>query len=385
MCSSNFPEWDPADPHVQADQIHAYDRLRNACPIAHSNTLHWTILRHADAVRILEDHETFSNAVSTHCSVPNGMDPPEHTAYRAIVERYFTPESMRSFAPVLRTITRELIEQCEGTIDVISSLAQPFSVRAQCAFMGWPSTLHQPLLDWVAANHLATRSADKAKQTQVAQQFDSYIRHQLDLRRELAEAAPNDVTSQLLAERIDGRELDDAALVSLIRNWTVGELGTIAACVGIICQFLAQRPDIQALLRERPNLRDAAIDEILRIEAPLIANRRRVTKETSIAGHTLQTGDRLTVVWASANRDESVFGPEPDRFDLNRNPDDNLLYGKGIHVCPGAPLARLELRVVVDELLARFELAPDPLVQPRKAIYPSGGYASLSVRLLARV
>jgi hypothetical protein len=382
MPSFSIPEWDPSDPQVQSDQVKAFDQLRQQCPVAHSARLHWTILQHADVVRILEDHESFSNAVSSHRSVPNGMDPPEHTAYRALVERYFTPQVLARFEPTLQALCTDLLSNVNGDVDIIRSIAQPFSVRAQCAFMGWPDTLHTPLLDWMAANHAATLSGDIARQSEVARQFDLQIRNQLNLRRQLPTSSVTDITSQLMQETINGQPVDDESLVSLIRNWTAGELGTITASVSILCYFLARRPDIQSLVRAEPTLRTRAIDEILRIEAPLIANRRITTKPVEISGRQLQAGERLTLLWASANRDERVFGPEPDRFDLNRNPDDNLLYGRGLHVCPGAPLARLELRTVLDALLRHTRnITTIAGHVPVKAIYPAGGYGRLALRL----
>jgi cytochrome P450 len=163
----------------------------------------------------------------------------------------------------------------------------------------------------------------------------------------------------------------------MVRNWTVGELGTIAASVGILAHYLATHPDLQRRLREDPSLLPAAIDEILRIHAPLIANRRITTRPVEIAGRRLEAGARISLIWASANRDEAVFG-DPDEFRLDRDPAQNLLYGAGIHVCPGAELARLELRVVMEELLARTgQVALVPDRPPVRATYPASGFAPL--------
>lgn len=175
--------------------------------------------------------------------------------------------------------------------------------------------------------------------------------------------------------------MTDDELVSLLRNWTVGELSTISASVGILAHYLAAHPPIQQRLRDDPSLIGAANDEILRIHAPLIANRRVTTKATDVGGRHIGAGDRVTVLWASANRDDAGFG-DPDEFRLDRDPADNQLYGRGIHVCPGAPLARLELRVLVEELLARTtDLTLAPHVAPVRAHYPGGGFATLQLLL----
>ena len=105
---------------------------------AYSEMLHWSVLGHADVLRILQDHERFSNVVSRHVAVPNGMDPPEHTAYRALIEPYFTQERVEAFRPVCERITAELLQALQGRreVDWVAAFALPFAVRIQCAFMG---------------------------------------------------------------------------------------------------------------------------------------------------------------------------------------------------------------------------------------------------------
>lgn len=199
----------------------------------------------------------------------------------------------------------------------------------------------------------------------------------MQARRAAGATAPDDATTRLLREQVNGCSISDEEIISIVRNWTVGELATISACVGLIVGYLAARPNLQSRLRRQPELLPAAIDEILRIDAPLIANRRRTTRPVEIGGRKIDAGERLTLIWASANRDEARFG-DPDELRLDRNPDDNLLYGASIHACPAAPLARLELRIIMEELLARtqsFSLVKDK--PPTRAAYPSGGFATL--------
>ena len=145
--------------------------------------------------------------------------------------------------------------------------------------------------------------------------------------------------------------------------------------------YLATHASLQAELRRQPDNLAAAIDEILRLHAPLIANRRVTTRPVEIGGRKLDAGERLTLIWAAANRDDAVFG-DPDAFDPQRNRDHNLLYGAGVHVCPGAPLARLELRVLMKALLAGtsdISLVSNP--PPELAAFPASGFSSLQVRL----
>ena len=371
-------------PEVPGDQIADFDELRARCPVAHHDQLGLLVLRHDEVSRVLQDHHTFSNVVSARLTVPNGMDPPVHTEYRRVNDRYFRPDLMAAFEPTCRRIAVELVDALpsEVAVDVMDHLARDFALRVQSVFLGWPAELEEPLRAWTRTNHEATRAQDRGAMAAVAVEFDGFIRELLTTRRAAGAAAPDDLTTRLLSEEVGDRQMTDDELVSLLRNWTVGELSTIAASVGILAHYLAEHPPVQQLLRNDPTLIGAANDEILRIHAPLIANRRVARAPVELGGRTLAAGDRIAVVWASANRDEAVFG-DPDEFRLDRDPALNLLYGAGIHVCPGAPLARLELRVLVEVLLAHTDTltpAPDG-VPPVRAEYPGSGFDSVSLIL----
>lgn len=379
-------DWDPRDPSVLGDQVRAYDRMRGTCPVAHSDYLGWSVFRHEDVVAVIEDHETFSSVVSSHQAVPNGFDPPEHGPYRSIVDHYFTPEHMRVFEPKCRTVAKHIVSTLPFgvPIDFIGAFALEFALEAQRAWLGWPAYTVDALRHWTARNHRATLARDREELDAVAADFDATVRRVLADRRRLdpeGSAAASDITSQLLRERVGGAELRDDELVSILRNWTVGELGTMSASVGILVDYLSRHPALQRELRDTPDGLPAAIDEILRMHAPLVANRRVATRDAQLGGRTITAGEHVTVIWASANRDEDRFG-DPDDFQPERNAADNLLYGRGIHDCPGAPLARLELRVVVEELLAASR-SIDPVAgdSPDFASYPASGFRTLPIRL----
>ncbi len=369
------PDWRPLDPSVVDDQLAAFDRLRRSCPVAFSEELGWSLFDHADVLSVLADDETFSSDVSQHLSVPNGMDPPEHTRFRRLLDPYFTPERVERYAATFRGLAADLVARLpDGEVEVMGALGHPFAARVQCAFMGWPDELHELLRAWTAASQHATRRRDRERLAELADEFDRVIRAQLDGRR-VTGGAPDDTTTQLLAERVDGRALTDEELVSIIRNWTAGELGTIAASVGVLVRHLAQDQDLQQQLRASRAALSPAIDEILRLDGPLVANRRRTTREVELGGRKIGAGERITILWPAANRDETVFGAEV--FDADAHARDNLLYGAGIHVCPGAPLARLELEILMQELLAGTS-AIRPAGDPVPARYPAGGYSQVS-------
>ncbi|MDF0749747.1 cytochrome P450 [Marinobacter sp. 71-i] len=377
------PDWAPRADEVLGDQIWAYDTMRIQCPVAWSDYQHWTLFRHGDVMRVLEDHQTFSSAASSHLSVPNGMDPPEHTPYREVIEPYFSHQSMSEFEPTCRSIARNLVNSLPAgqPFDIIGKFSRAFALQIQCAFMGWPDSLHEPLREWVLKNHRATLARDRRAMAEVAHEFDGYIHDLLEARRQAEANAPRDVTTSLMEETVNGRPMTDEELTSLLRNWTVGELGTISASVSILLSYLAEHPDLrQSLANDTLALPDA-IDEILRMDAPLISNRRITTRDVEIGGRRIPAGEKITILWASANRDEKVFG-DPDAFCPHKNRDRNLLYGTGVHVCPGAPLARMELRVLMEEFLSSVDtLEPAPDESPERAVFPTGGFSYLPMRL----
>ncbi|WP_346796017.1 cytochrome P450 [Halomonas sp. Bachu 37] len=376
-------DWDPRSESVLDDQIAAYDEIRGRCPVAYSDYLQWSLFHHEDVMRVLEDHETFSNAASRHLSVPNAMDPPEHTHFRRLIEPYFGPAAMSDFAPQCRAIAEAVVDRlpADGEVEAMAEMGQDFALEIQCAFMGWPTCLHEPLRAWVNRQQAATLAGDREALGELALEFDGVIREQLHHRRALGDAAPDDVTTRIMKETVKGRPLSDEEIVSILRNWTVGELGTISASIGILMNYLARNPALQTRLRDEPSLLSTAIDEILRLDAPLMSNRRITTRPVEIGGRHLAAGERLTLLWGSANRDEAVFD-DPDEVRLDRDPKDNLLYGAGIHVCPGAPLARMELEFFMEALLtATVELAPASGRSAIRARYPAGGYSAVPLRV----
>ena len=377
MNTAPQPDWNPRAEEVQRAPIATGDHLREKCPVAYSELLGWSLFRHEEVTRVLHDHVRFSSVVSRHVAVPNGMDPPEHTAYRSAIEPYFSARRVEAFEPLCQSIALQLVQDLgrADTVELMAAWALPFAVQVQCAFLGWPAALHAPLAQWTHQNHQATLAQDRGALTALALQFEAMVADVLQQRRDNAVPPGHDVTASLLHESVQGRPL------SVLRNWTVGEIGTIAAAVGILAGWLAEHPDTQALLRSNVSLQPEAIDEILRLQGPLATNRRTTTCPVVLGGRRIEEGERVTVHWAVANRDARVFDA-PETFRLGRNPADNLLYGAGIHVCPGAPLARMELRVALRALLDATEdwtCVPD---QPfTVAQYPASGYAAVPLRL----
>jgi len=379
MNDQHLPDWDPKSKEVLRDQRAAYDDMRRRCPVAHSESLGWSLFRHEDVTRALHDHETFSNAVSQHLMVPNGMDPPEHTAYRRTIEPYFSPKRMTAFEPVCRDIVVKLVRDLSsrGEVELMADAALPFAEQVQCAFLGWPPTLHGRLANWTRKNHAATLAQDRKALSEIALEFEDLIDGLLETRLRDGTDLKTDLTAALMNEKVWGRPLSNEEVASILRNWTVGEIGTISASVGILAEYLAGHSELQVQLRSQPKLIPPAVEEILRIHGPLVMNRRVTIRPVEIGGKKIGAGERISLNWISANRDEVVFA-EPDKFHLDRDPAKNLLYGAGIHYCPGAPLARLEMRVFLEELLARTcEIVIVPERPATLAVYPASGFVTL--------
>jgi cytochrome P450 len=378
------PEWNPKSQDVLRDQRAAYDAMRERCPVAYSDFMQWSLFRHADVLRVLQDHETFCNAVSHHLSVPNGMDPPEHTVYRAAIEPYFAAPRMQAFEPVCRDIAAALVRKIAGReTELMADLALPFAVRTQCAFLGWPPELDQALVGWTRRNYEAILAQDRQAMSELAREFQGFIDGLLKERLESGAQPEGDLMTALMQEKVWGRPLSNEEIASILRNWTVGEVGTMSASVGILAHHLAQDRALQHRLRAEPTLLGAANDEILRVFGPLVANRRIAKRPVEIAGRRFEAGERFSLNWIAANRDGRAF-EDAEQVKLERDPSRNLLYGAGIHVCPGAPLARLELRVMMEELLAASSaIEPVPGKPPRNAVYPGSGFASLPLFIRA--
>ena len=376
----DIPAWEPLSEEVLRDQRAHYDEHRRGCPVARSPR-GVTVFRHADVVAVANDPVTFSSAASAFRSVPNTLDPPEHGRFRAVVDRFFTPDRMAALEPVVRRIAREVLADVGRRTDAVTDLGYRYAVRAQAAWLGWEGA-EARLLTWMAANHAATRSGDRERTALVAAEFDRIVSEQVQRRRELGEDAPNDPTTELTRALVENvGPLSDADIVSILRNWTAGDLGSIAASLGVIAHFLATHVDVQDDLRAEPAALAGAVDEMLRIDDPFLVNRRVATAATEVAGYPVAAGERLYLNWTSANRDESVFG-DPDAYRPVENAENNLVYGTGIHICPGRPLATMELVVMTEELLAattRIELADDE--EPVRETYPVGGWARVPVLL----
>lgn len=379
MNEEHQDDWNPRDPAVLEDQRQAHDEMRRRCSVAHSQFLGWSLFHHEDVAAVLADSETYSN-VSQFLAIPNGMNPPIHGRYREALDALFAPDQMRRIEPRAREIAVELLVPmlAAGKVEFIEDFGTPFALKTQCAALGWPEQQWECLGGWAHDSQLDAFDRVPGAGKALASLLSGHVKANLESRR----ASPSntvDATDILLSIELDGVRLDDDQIVSILRNWTAGH-GTVVAGLSIVVLHLAQDPALQDRLRNDPSLISAAIEEILRVDGPLVANPRTTTREVEIRGRVIPKGEKLTLMWIAANRDPHTFN-NPDTINIDRSTVDSLVWGQGIHVCQGASMARLEMRVALEELLARtkhFECAGNT---PRRAIYPSNGLATLSLRV----
>jgi len=372
-------DWDPKSALVLAHQRTAYDEMRERCPVAHSKFMGWSLFRHEDIASVVADPQTYSNK-SRFLAIPNGMDPPIHARYYEALAANFAPPQMAKLEPRSREIASKLLAPMlsGGEADFVADFAMPFALKTLCALLGWPEQQWECLAGWTHDSQQAAFSRDQATSEALAHLFSKHVKANLDLHR----AAPNhvaDATDVLLRMEVDGKRFDDEQIVAVLRNWTAGH-GTAADALGIVVLHLAQEAGLQDRLRRDPSLIPAAVEEILRVDGPLVANRRTTTREVEIRGRTIPKGESVTLMWIAADRDPRAFA-DPDAVDIERETDAGMVWGQGIHLCMGAPLARLEMRVALEEFLARtkrFEIAGDA---PHRAVYPSNGLVALRLRV----
>ncbi|MGO1616815.1 MAG: cytochrome P450 [Oceanisphaera sp.] len=349
----------------------------------------YILLRHDDVVNAALDDERFSSQVSRFVQIPNGLDGQEHNKYRQLIDCYLSAAALTPFITTFSQVANDLVRSLptKTVLNAVSDIGAVFAVRAQCAWLGWPAELEPTLLQWMRDNHSANRAQNNSQMATVAQDFDQIIRSVIEPRRHLTANRSlldtDDVTSRLCKDTVDGRLLTESELISILRNWTGGDLGSLALCVGVIVAYLVKHPAYAQRLSHAPGAElDAAIDEILRIDDPFVSNRRITRCPVTIGKHVIPSGARVHLNWTSANRDQAVFGD--NQFAPNANAAHNLVYGVGKHVCPGRLLSSLQLRVITQALLTQvssFTQAPKLKMVREQA--PLGGYNQVPVILTA--
>ncbi|EGN75573.1 cytochrome P450 [Idiomarina sp. A28L] len=371
-------DWNPLNEESLRDQRQAYDEMRERCPVAHSKLMGWSLFRHEDIAAVLADPQTYSN-VSQFMAIPNGLDPPVHQQYREALDNNFESEQMSKLEPQARKIAADIFESVlvADEVEMVAAFANPFTMKTLCALLGWPENQWQYFDRWVQDSLKASFNSDSAAGKKLANDFSEQVKNNLKKRR-TSPSERGDATDSLMNTVVNKVQLDDDQIVSVLRNWVAGQ-GTVAASLSILFMHIAQNKALQNQLRSNPALIPAAIEEILRVDGPLVFNPRTTTKDVKIQGRLIPKGEHIALMWISGNRDPRAFD-QANVLNVERNNVDTLVWGQGAHVCQGAPLARLEMRVAIEEMLLKTKLVELGKKAPRRAVHPSNGLSELYLR-----
>ncbi len=304
------------------------------------------------------------------------MDPPEHADYRRLVNREFTPRGIAGFEDRIRELAREVLDTVEpGTPDdFVASVAAPFPVQVIAELLGVEDGAREDFRRWSDAMIEAPDTDDPAVLACAAELWRFLDCHL----RDRAEHPRDDLVSLLVHSQVHGRPVTHAEARLFCLSLLVAGNETTRHLVSGAVLALAEHPDQRAALAAGPSAIPAAVEECLRWVTPIQAFGRTATAATAIAGTPIPEGGFVIMLYASANRDETTFGPTADRFDVTRPVDPpHLAFGFGEHLCLGAALARTEARILLEELLAATpewevtgpaEWAPSTLVRGMRTL-----------------
>jgi erythromycin 12 hydroxylase len=328
----------------------------------------WHVFRYADVEAITRDPETYSSntgrifpaARPVQRGVLTAIDPPEHRVLRRVVSAAFTPRTVAGLEPRIRAVTRELLDAAGERFDLVDALAFPLPVIVIAELLGLPASDRGLFRKW--ADELFSMQVDPADPELGAKIADAmagitgYLAERCRARR----ADPgDDLISALVTAEVDGRCLDDEEATNFSMLLLLAGHITTTLLLGSAVRTFDEHPGVWDELRGDPGLIPGAVEEVLRYRSPFTQVGRVTNREVRLTGVTIPADVLVTPWLLAANRDPRAFR-DPDRFDIRRGVGGGaqLAFGHGIHFCLGAPLARLEGRVALQELTARFRTLP---------------------------
>jgi cholest-4-en-3-one 26-monooxygenase len=364
-----------------------FKRLRSECPVHWTPHLgeypeeagFWSVTRADDIHTVSRDWQTYSSELggvtAANVAFPLelvqamfiGMDPPKHDRLKMLFQAGFTPKRIAAHEPAIRQIVGEVLDRLEGkeTADLVIDVAQPVVSRVIGSFMGippeddaaWAALMNSAL--GAGDPDLNPRGIEAIAEVEIPEMFER-CRKMIEQRRE---NPTDDLTSVLVHAEIDGQKLEEHEIVmGFFLLVAAGNDSTKATyCSGM--RALIEHPDQRQLLLDDPSLIPSAVEESLRMFPAFAHFRRTATSDTELAGQRIGKGEKVVMWYASSNRDETRY-EDPDRFDVTRNPEHQAFGAGGRHFCLGTALARLELKVLFEETLARYpemELAGAPI------------------------
>lgn len=364
---------------TEAERFAHYARQRRERPVAQDgDNGFWAVYRYADVQRVLTEHTRFSsqfragrqaglapvspedrdveNQAGALAASLIASDPPRHTQLRNLVNRAFTPRAVLALEATITDLTNELLDAAapHGRMDVMTDLAEPLPVTVIASLLGIPLDDRERFKRW--SDHLVGSSEEVAggdldARRRAQEELTDYFRAVIADKRRWP---GDDLITALLAAAIDGVSLSEQDLLGFCVLLLIAGHETTTHLIGNGFLTLLEQPAALQRLQRQPELVPSAVEEVLRYRSPVQAMGRLAAVDTVLGGEQIRAGERVIAWLGSANRDEAVF-PDPEHFDVARNPNRHLAFGHGVHFCLGAPLARLEGRIVMEALVRRLE------------------------------
>jgi len=363
--------YNPLSKQFAQNPYPTYAALRQRDPVHRSGLMNsWLFARHADIDIILRDHQRFANdprkgALSRRqrANLPPDdeftmlfLDPPDHKRLRALVNKAFTPKAVNALEPQIRSLLGSLLDGIDdpGGFDLMKAVAQPLPVIVIAEMLGIPPEDRAQFKIWSDQRARTLEPViddrERAASDAASKALDAYFRPIIQERR----AAPQeDIVSALAQAEEEGDRLTEREMLNMLRLLLIAGNETTTNLIGNGFLALLRHPDQLQRLRDDPSMLPSAVDELLRFDSPVQTDFRRVLEDCEVNGFSLKTRDNIVLLLGAANRDPDVFD-DPDRLDVGRADRSHLSFGRGIHHCIGAPLARLEGRIVLEMLLDRF-------------------------------
>jgi cytochrome P450 len=357
--TKHFDRTDPRDLELRE---RAVEELAVRCPVAHSDAWggYWLVSDYRILVSIWQDWETFSSVPEKHivprplnrpAMAPIDVDPPIQREYRHMLNPYLAPRRIAQFEPGIRMLVSDLIDEFieEGHCDLASQFAWPFPGKMLYRFLlGLDDAEVEMVQSWTQQ----TTFNPGGPETPVFQQrWNSWVYEVIERRRN--EPRKDDIIDALLHAEFDGVSPSDEAIAGCIEILILGGFATTTDSMLNTMFRLAQDQELQGRLRSDPSLIPGALDEFLRFDPPVPGMDRICTRDTVVGGKKIKAGERIWGFYAAANRDPAEFD-RPNHLDVERERNRHVSFGVGLHRCIGSNVARLNLRIALEELLSRF-------------------------------
>jgi cytochrome P450 len=352
--------------HTDAEYIKApvptYHALHARCPVARSSKFggFWVLSRYEDVSQAARDTKTFSSAQGISIPVfgtpiplvPIEADPPQHTDFRRTLQREFSSRRMAAIEGSIRELAGELIDGfiARGSADLATELAMPLPPIILAKLMGFPREDWESFRTSTEKLIETSRVGDDEGNMQAAMAFGGKL---MEIMADRREHPQDDMLTRIVHSEVEGRPVTEVEALGLIWVTVIAGHETTVGGIGSLLMHVAKDEALRERLLGDPELIPKAVQEAVRMEAPIQGSARTVTQDVCVRDQWFREGEKVWLLFAAGNRDEARFA-NPDRFDLDRQPNPHLGFGDGVHRCVGAPLAQVEMRVVLEEVLKRI-------------------------------